>query len=155
MPASQHECFKQPGDPNVAIWRYMDFTKFVSMLESKTLYFSRADLLGDPFEGSCSRDNEQLRPEVLKHFYKDFYKNIPAEILADIRAKQSNFKQWFRYWVFVNCWHMNATESAAMWKLYAKSNEAVAVKSSFSRLSNALDDKVIVGMVEYIDFESA
>jgi hypothetical protein len=151
MPASEHKVFKQPNDPNAAIWRYMDFTKFVSMLESQALYFSRADRLGDPFEGSYSRGNERLRAEV----YKDFYKDIPAAKLMAIRTGQANFNRWYRHWVFVNCWHMNPTESAAMWKLYAKSNEAVAVKSSFSRLSNALDEKVYLGMVEYIDFDSA
>jgi hypothetical protein len=34
------------------VWRYMDFVKFVAMLEHGGLYFSRADLLDDPFEGT-------------------------------------------------------------------------------------------------------
>ena len=129
----------------------MDFTKFVWMLEARALYFARSDCLGDPFEGSYSKGNERLRPEV----YKDFYKTLPAEKLAVIRTGQAGFNRWLRHWVFINCWHMNATESAAMWKLYAKTNEAVAVKSSFRRLSNVVDEKVYVGLVEYIDFETA
>ena len=34
-----------PGD--ALLWRYMDFTKFVSLLDTSSLFFSRADLLGD------------------------------------------------------------------------------------------------------------
>jgi hypothetical protein len=41
------------------IWLYMDFTKYVSMLEHGGLYLRRSDLLGDPFEGSVSQLNLQ------------------------------------------------------------------------------------------------
>lgn len=30
----------------------MDFAKFISLLDSSALYFSRADMLGDTFEGT-------------------------------------------------------------------------------------------------------
>jgi len=41
MPAEENEAFPAPEDPNVSIWRYMDFTKFVSMLANQGLYFCR------------------------------------------------------------------------------------------------------------------
>jgi hypothetical protein len=145
MPASHHPVFKQPSDPGTPIWRYLDFTKFVSMLESSSLFFARSDYSGDPFEGSYSKANLALRPLI----YKDF----PAEALAKMDSQKSDFAKWIRPWTFVSCWHMNAGESAAMWKLYARTNEAVAVKSSFFRLANELDPKAYIGMVEYIDFE--
>lgn len=149
MPAADHPVFKKPANLHAPIWRYMDFTKFISMLESSSLFFARADRLGDPFEGSYSRGNELLRPIV----YKDLYKTIPPEILAKMNLNQAQHFKWQRQWAFINCWHMNANESAAMWKLYAKSNEAIAIKSSFLRLTNELDDQTYIGMVEYIDFE--
>ena len=34
------------------LWRYMDFAKFAAMLRERSLYFPRADKLGDPFEGA-------------------------------------------------------------------------------------------------------
>lgn len=37
------------------VWRYMDFTKFVSLLDKRELWFTRADELNDPFEGTLSR----------------------------------------------------------------------------------------------------
>src|ERR1700687_4844410 len=145
MPAAQHPVFKQPADLSAPIWRYMDFTKFVSMLESNSLFFARADRLGDPFEGSSSRGNEQLRSTV--------YGDLPAHVISEMRESRTKHYKWQRQWTFVNCWHMNVGESAAMWKLYAKSNEAVAIKSSFGQLASELDDETYVGIVTYIDFE--
>lgn len=62
---------------------------------------------------------------------------------------------------------MNEYESAAMWQLYSRVNEGVAIRSTFSRLTNSLlgvdtlpDDLkaehavVSVGLVEYIDYET-
>lgn len=149
MPAAQHPVFKQPADPTIAIWRYMDFTKFVAMLETSALFFARADKLGDPFEGSYSRGNERMRPVV----YKDLYEQLKPENVEKFRSGYAEFARWQRQWIFINCWHMNASESAAMWKLYAKTNEAIAVKSSFSRLAELLDGNTFLGAVEYIDFE--
>jgi len=120
----------------------MDFTKFVSMLDNSGLYFSRADLLGDPFEGSFSKGNEKLRPIV--------YANTP--ITFDAIKSGSEFAKRARLFTFINCWHMNDHESAAMWKLYAKTNEAVAVKSKLSILLSELSEKIYVGMVKYIDY---
>jgi len=51
----RHPAFEPPGNPNIKIWRYMDFTQFVSMLEAGGLLFRRADLLEDKFEGTMSR----------------------------------------------------------------------------------------------------
>jgi len=140
---TDHPAFPQPQDPSVKIWRYMDFTKFVSMLESSSLYFSRADRLGDPFEGSYSKGNIALRPVV----YKDV--NGADKMLEYI----PEFSKWIRQWTFVNCWHMNVYESAAMWKLYAKSNEAIAVQSTYATLVACLPSNVFVGCVQYIDYD--
>ena len=145
MAAPVHPVFKAPANQSAALWRYMDFTKFVSLLESKSLFFARADLLGDPFEGSYSRGNELLRPQL--------YKDIPPESLAKMFSDGASFARWLRQWTFISCWHMNETESAAMWKLYAKSNEAVAIKTTFAALASELDNKTYLGEVQYIDFE--
>jgi len=51
MPASRHPAIKTPPAETV-LWRYLDFTKFVSMLDSSSLFFTRCDLFDDPFEGS-------------------------------------------------------------------------------------------------------
>jgi hypothetical protein len=147
MPASQHPVFEQPLDTGVSIWRYMDFTKFVSLLDSKSLYFSRTDLLGDPFEGSITKSEANKRATHLQNV---------ADLMGNQAIANPEFFIWCNqkqcHWNYVNCWHKNEQESASMWKLYGKSNEAIAIRSTFDRLSNALDLEIYIGMVRYIDY---
>jgi hypothetical protein len=51
---------------------------------------------------------------------------------------------------------MNDHESAAMWSLYLKSSEGIAIQSTYSRLKHSIiDDKEIyLGVVKYIDYEN-
>lgn len=139
-----HPCFQPPADKNIKIWRYMDFTKYVSLLSSKNIFFSRSDLFDDLYEGATSHANIKLRLTV----YKD--NPIPEHALEQM----SKFAKWVRQWTFVNCWHMNEHESAAMWKLYAQTNEAVAIQSTYQRLLNCLPENIFVGVVHYIDYET-
>lgn len=141
---------EQPENENVRIWRYMDFTKLVSLVDSRTLYFSRADKLGDPFEGSYPRINVDAREQAIDE--------VPPEVRDDFRkfivASGDFNKQWRRH-IAVNCWHMNEHESAAMWKLYLKSDEGIAVQSTYRRLRESIidDQQAFLGMVRYIDYE--
>lgn len=56
---------------------------------------------------------------------------------------------------YINCWHLNEFESAAMWKLYAQTREAMAIKTTYYRLSRVFYDSVTLGLVQYIDFDTA
>ena len=55
-----------PPPDGAVLWRYMDFTKFVSLLERKALFFCRPDRLGDLFEGSLSPVTPPVVPQNLK-----------------------------------------------------------------------------------------
>ncbi len=44
---------------NQDIWRYLDLTKFIDLLQSRTLKLARADLLADPFEGTINQHSHQ------------------------------------------------------------------------------------------------
>ncbi len=142
MPAREHPVFEPPQNVNISIWRYMDFTKFVFMLENKGLFLSRADKLGDPFEGSYSKANKLLRPSVYKG-------RIPEQAIRQM----GDFVKLTRQWTMINCWHMNEHESAGMWKLYTQTSEAIAIKSTYIDLHNVLDEKCFVGTVKYIDYD--
>jgi len=124
----------------------MDFTKFVALVATKTLFFCQLDLFEDPFEGSYSKANVALRPQV--------YKDIPKNQLETMMSTMSSFARWVREWTYVNCWHANEFESAAMWKLYAQINEAVAIETDYQTLSNALPPRAFLGLVNYIDYET-
>jgi hypothetical protein len=121
----------------------MDFTKFISMIDHSALFLTRTDLLGDPFEGSTPKANVLLRTALA------VTNGLPTDAYDALGA----FLRWSRQWTFVNCWHMNDTESAAMWRLYSKSNEAIAVKSTFGLLDKCVGDHCYVGQVKYLDYD--
>jgi len=151
MRYEEHELFSPPDDGDAVIWRYIDFTKLVALLDSKSLFLARADTLGDEFEGSYSRANVALRPEI--------YKEIPAESLAMI----SGFSEAMRRHTFVNCWNMAQHESAALWGLYVPPHGGVALRSTFNRLvhcfpptdadePSTMGNVVHIGRVHYVDY---
>lgn len=135
--------FVPPEDDSTKLWRYMDFTKFVSILENKGIFFPRADNLGDPFEGSVSIANQKLRPFIYKH----------TELFPDDSHTGELIRQ-LREWVVISCWHINNHESAGMWNLYAKSEEAICIQSTYKRLCSCLPEKSRIGLVRYVDYGS-
>lgn len=120
--------FFETPDDSVIVWRYMDFEKFVDLLLSSTLYFCRSDNFQDPFEG------------VL----------YSKELLTNIHFSRN--QKLSRKYMFVNCWHENDYESDAMWKIFLKSNNGIAIKSSIGQIKKSLekcDKKISIGSVQY------
>lgn len=161
-----------PPDPDQKIWRYMNFTKFVSMLETQSLFFCRSDRLGDHFEGSLPlahrRDHfedhsesslaqgivELSAPHMSQSRKREQIARIESEI-AETNKTARELHRWVRQWVLVNCWHMNNRESNAMWEIYAKSNEAIAIRSTYRNLSDCLGEalpELYIGVVNYLDY---
>lgn len=124
----------------------MDFTKFVSLLDQSSLFFCRADLFRDPFEGSYSQANVALRPHI--------YKDLTQDQISRMLEHQHRFAKWIREWTYISCWHSNQFESAAMWDLYAKTDEAVAIETTYEKLAAALPDNAYLGIVRYIDYQT-
>lgn len=148
----EHPSFKTPPNLSDKVWRYMDFTKFLSVLESRSLYFTRADKFEDPFEGSYPKANVLSRI-LIPH-------EVPLEhrekFLQAMNAQADSNRQWPRY-TAVNCWHLNNHESAAMWQLYLKSNEGIAIQTTFQKLRDSFSmsqDDIYLGQVSYIDYET-
>lgn len=145
-----HYVFIQPANEEVKVWRYMDFTKLVSLIDTRRLYFTRADRFEDPFEGSWPKINVEAR--------KYAPENLPAEeqqkYLDTMKGMSNIIKNWRRY-TALNCWHENEHESAAMWKIYLKSDEGIAIQSTYSKLKKSItDDEIVhIGRVKYIDYE--
>lgn len=149
--------FNQPVEPSCIIWRYMDFTKFVAMLESKSLYFTRCDQFTDKFEGSFSKGNRKLRPDKYRGLVES------EEGLTKIENNLIELAKSQKLRTFVNCWHANPGESAAMWQLYTKTNEAIAIKTTFAKLEEQINqsnfDKpyinpsFYIGKVRYVDYD--
>jgi hypothetical protein len=129
----------------------MDFTKFVSMLVHKGIFFSRLDKLNDPFEGSLPRLNTRddlIRPP------KELADNpkVAEAYMSGLKNIRKHIRE-LRPWIYASTWHMAEHESAGMWKLYSRTEEAICIRSTFSKLCSALPDDVYVGQVIYIDYE--
>ncbi len=100
------------------IWRYMNFSKFVDLLDSSCLFFPRLAKLQelDPYEGSIGPFFLQGKPsESLKSSLKESDDTIRDD-------------------TFVSCWYLSDIESAALWRLFPKSDEGIAIKSTVGKL---------------------
>jgi len=147
---SAHEVFIEPIDLNQKIWRYMDFTKFIDLLNSQELYFTRPDKFEDVFEGRLSQ-------ATIRDIEANFDGTPEQNAHQTMLLTRGAFKQASTLLFGVNCWHMNDHESAAMWKLYLKSNEGIAIQTTYSKLKQALvpsDTECFMGIVHYIDYDN-
>jgi hypothetical protein len=140
--------FVPPDSEDTVLWRFLDFTKLASLLHRKALYFVRSDRLADPFEGSYPRGNTLLKEAMLR----ELKLNIGEKADTALRSIE-NMRRIVRLWTYLSSWHMNEHESAAMWKVYTTTPEAVAIRSTYKSLREVLPAGTHIGKVSYIDFE--
>jgi hypothetical protein len=141
---TDHRCFKQPQSNTVKLWKYMDFTKFVALISSGQLFHCRSDKFRDPYEGSYPIRNRES-DEII-------FSRIPSEYRENAIQQFYGFSEWTRQWTYISCWHVNEFESAAMWDLYAKTEEAIAIETTYEHLTLCLPDQAYIGLVEYINY---
>jgi len=153
---------------DILLWRYIDFPKFVSLLDSGELFFTRADHFEDTFEGArgfnFQKDAiyESTKPELtLKARRKliacgndnpsddEIAFQVKEEMKALIEMQENKRKDYF-----VSCWHANERESEAMWKLYITAkNQGVAIQTTMERLCYSIGKTDFeVGSVNYISY---
>jgi hypothetical protein len=146
-----------PKDTNSKIWRYMDFTKFVDLLDRSALFFTRLDRLGDPFEGSNTRLNAKNRRLRWAQISKELPPYVDQEYAkSDYFSLSSNLNKSLPLCTAVNCWHINKYESTAMWSLYLKSNDGIAIETTLKRFINSLSDinnDIYISMMKYVDYD--
>ena len=131
------------GGGDIKIWRYIDLGKFISFLQTGQLFLTNSRFFDDPFEGSLPR---KFRGS--KKFLKEKY-NLPDATEEAMHSKL----QTCRKHTFISSWHMNRYESAAMWGIYTKSNESIAIQSTYRKLVEAVGEQAVIGGVGYIDYE--
>lgn len=148
------DTYKVPyGEDNARVWRYVDFAKFVSMLESQTLWYCRLDKFEDRLEAVLSVPGLERSVESLSR------RVVEAGEVTDIgnldrttRLTAASMTELIRATIFVNCWHMGEQESGAMWKIY--SGEGIAIQSTVARIWEAVHRFGALGKVEYINHET-
>ena len=77
----------------------MSLSKFLSLISTGNLHFARADLLGDPFEGTIGINSSRA-----------VYSPPPS-----IRGTAAPRER-----VYISCWHQQPHELAAIWSVYGR-----------------------------------
>jgi hypothetical protein len=161
--------FKLPTNDAAPIWRYMSFAKLCSLLQRKELYFCSPAVLAqdDPYEGqpayisiaSVSNDINNRTDAEIQQLTKSSFKSSHV-LMKYLASRGMTFQSYLRERTdafmranFVNCWHMNDSESQAMWKIYAGDGTGVAIQSTVAALKRAFHCEVVIGQVEYIDYK--
>ncbi|MTG97958.1 MULTISPECIES: hypothetical protein [Myroides] len=131
---------KLPADPNTVIWKYMDLSKFLDLLLSNKMFMSRSDKFEDQYEGTFSEPTF----EEIKRISHD----NPA-FLDQYKQRRKN--------IVISSWHINEYESFAMWQIFTKNSEGLAIQSTIGRLQKALavENRAdqFIGEVHYIDYK--
>ena len=116
----KHPAFETPPDI-CTIWKYMSFAKLAWLIATESLHFLRLDQHDDEWEGLVT-----TKPENIED------------------------RKYIRFTKYINCWHINHTESDAMWKLYGPGGETVAIKTTVGALRTSLQGiPVYMGKINY------
>lgn len=133
-----------PDDENQKIWRYIDFRKYVSLLDRSELHFTRIDKLKGVSEGYVPKAN-----------LLDNVSNETENVFSTISAieKEVNEK---KDKTFICCFHLSEHESALMWNNYSKLG--IAIQSTYKGLKDCfpviLKQDIGIGQVNYINYHS-
>lgn len=122
---------------DITLWKYLNFRKFVSVLEMKALYFPNPSQFDDPYEG-------RIPGALLNALPTRTQRNQFVDMLD---AMQSS--------VAVDCWHYNEYESEAMWKIYS-GEKGLSIRTTAGDLRRSLGNQELfeVRWVQYIDYDN-
>jgi len=155
MPYEEHPYLNTPPD-DTTIWRYMTLAKLLSLLASECLHFSRADQLGDPFEGSALPNSTYMVVTTDASTGTQTYLETPHEALPEgMRKVEAQGRKAITKSTYISCWYARPHESAAMWTLYGSTTEGAAIRSTVGRLKRSIaksKEVVRIGQVQYRDF---
>lgn len=145
------------------LWRYMDLARFVSMLQSRSLYFPSVSQLAktDPYEGRFPyRQAAALTdPKAWKIKKEDEHSFTEEQRIKLLQGVANRFipdrEGTALFHTFVSCWHANTGESDAMWRLYTLQGQGIAIRTTFKSLRTAIEGDartIYAGRVKYLDY---
>lgn len=152
--------FEQVSDQTV-LWRYMPLTRLQSILQQRSIFFTKVTTYDDdPFEGSYNKISEEHYIQwMLSDMPGETILSVSEEIRQNIYQKVSSslsLSKAFKELVLVNCWHINNYESVAMWKLYSSYENGIAIRTTYGRLKQSLENfgrPIYGGKIRYIDIK--
>ena len=143
----------EPPDLDKPIWRYLTFSKYISLLAYGAVWFSKLNILTDQYEGHMpTKTDAEMRADLQRWKSK-----FPKELHEQLDTVNNRNVEDGRELTVVNCWFMNDIESEKMWNDYVGTAEGVAIKSTTRLLSqNVFCDSrhSQIGKVKYVDLDA-
>lgn len=143
----QEHLFFDPPEDDSSLLRYMDFAKFVSLLDNQALFFVRADKLSDPYEGAPPDLN-------IKHWYQQ-HSGLHKDIFNELNVQTMEFfYKNNRRFSLISCWNESDKDTPALWQEFTQVTYGIAIKTDFQTLKKCFEneDKCSIGRVKYIDY---
>ncbi|MBS0496627.1 MAG: hypothetical protein JSR51_03140 [Proteobacteria bacterium] len=140
-----YQALTKPSNSLQQLWRYFPISRFREFLNSEELFFCHLPFLSDGLEGTLTRRSRKQ----LCNWHVSQGNNNLVSIENAVTEYEKLSKQFY-----VNCWHMNNSESHLMWKAYA--DRGFAIQTTFERIQASFDmfpGFISGGIVNYIDFE--
>ena len=156
-PLQEISAFKLDDNDN-RLWRYMGIDKFLALLSTSKIHFTRIDQFEDNWEGAMPASTQ----EEFKSFINAMKSIIHNRDRGRDRNLFENYEQIMRknkFLLFASCWHCNEFESAAMWRLYGQYDSNVAIVTSKDKMYSCLSwpngTFMSIGKVKYINYKIA
>jgi hypothetical protein len=145
-------------ETDYSVVKYIDLTKFLSLLHKQSLFFCRLDKLEDQFEGTTAKANFDYRVK-----YHQYLREIGAfkepftdeDIYEQVKFLFETEKK-FKAIHCVCCWNKKEDESAALWKIYSDFSKGIMIRSSISRLKKSLEitqEEIRLSEIRYLNYE--
>lgn len=154
-------------DDDVAVWRYSQLWKLLSALQTQKLYLALLDELrieSDPYEASvpASTHNDQV-PLFAGNWAMQEFVGSREPAAPRARWDRRGEDGWTRVarqrrgllrCTHVSCWRWGE-ESEAMWRLYCPGEDGIAIRTTFARLRDSVNDPdTCVSEVKYFDYKT-
>lgn len=142
-------------DLHLLVWRYMPFSKFISLLTYGALWFPKLNILQDKYEGTMPPLVKEMMDQKHNSMKEGFHPSLHRQFdeMASRNVEDS------RELIVANSWFLSESESQAMWEEYGDGRDSVAIKSTIGRLTKNIalpNDAHIshIGRVKYVDFNN-
>jgi hypothetical protein len=143
------------------LWRYTDLSQFLWLLSRHSLYFAHLSKFDDHWEGAIPAGSIE---GLIRAYTSGAQKHALSGEIPDSATLNPNALKYFKWFLKslqanygVSCWHLNDVESVAMWKLYVRGNDGVAIQTTVGRLKACLSHdprNIFISRVNYLDHET-
>jgi hypothetical protein len=117
-------------EKEAVLWRYMDISKFISLVSTGCIWLARSDTFKDQSEGKFHLEMKKTLSEAYSKFeLKD----------DDLIKDENDFQEYLIKNAYISCWHENNHENMVMWEIYSKTQDSIAIKTTAEKLIRSIN----------------